>query len=347
MRDKQIYTAGILLVSMLVLSEFCGCVWAPTSPAQQQPPIQPPAQNVAVYKLDPISISPLPVMAGQPTNISMRIENTGNAAGVFMAELTINGTLVKSNAVTLGPGNSAGVEFEATFPTAGHYEIKIAPQTAVIDIMERKGTLRLKSDHGMVDGCDVLAGATGYPGNMIQMVEGNMIKFTAPPGGYEINSLEVFGYIRSSTHDFDSNPIYGPGSWVYGGDIAAIEPVNPYFTINIWDSRHNKLFARDYNKDLFTYIPQWVSLEVPGIKVNGDFYIELVTHNQPKLTGTGFGEWDDWRRYVVHSWYYQLCIGYEDSLDVVSSVSQNGNAVMDRYLTYNWLIRTGGYRLQN
>jgi hypothetical protein len=343
----HIYKVKILLASMLALCAFCGCVQAATPPIRQQPPVQPPAQNVALYKCDPIVISPLPVIAGQPVNIGMRIENTGNAAGVFMAELTINGTLVESRAVAIEPGNWARVEFRATLPTSGHYEIKIAPQTAVIDITERKETLQLKSDNGVLDGCDVLAGSTGDPGNMIQMVEGNMIRFAAPPGGYEINKIDVYGYIKSSTHDFDSNPIFGTGSWVYGGDIAAIEPVNPNFTIHIWDSRHNKLFSRDYNKDLFTYIPGWVSVEVPGIKVNGDFYIELVTHNQPKLSGTGFGEWDYWRRYIVHSWYYQLCIGYEYSMDVVSSVSQNGNAVMDRYLTYNWLIRTGGYRLQN
>jgi len=346
MGARHIYSVNILLISMLAFSALCGCVQAPTPATPQQPPAQPAVQNIAVYKCDPIVISPLPVMAGQPINISMRIENTGNAAGVFMAELTINGTLVESRAVTLEPGNWARVEFQATLPTAGHYEIGIAPQTALVDIAERKETLQLRSDNGVVDGCDVLAGSTGDPGNMIQMVEGNMIRFAAPPGGYEINKINVFGNIKSSTYDFDNNPIYGPGTWVYGEDIAAIEPVNPYFTINIWDSRHNKLFSQDYSKSLFSYIPQWVSVEVPGIKVNGDFYIELVTHNQPKLSGTGFSEWDYWHRYVVHTWYYQLCIGYEYSMDVVSSVSQNGNAVTDRYLTNNWLIRTDGYRLQ-
>jgi len=347
MGATRIYTVNILLASVLGLSALCGCVGIPAPPTQQQPPAQSPAQNVAVYTLDPIVISPLPVMAGQPANISMQIHNTGNAEGVFIAELTINGTLVESGAVTLEPGNSATVKFQATLPTAGHYEIKIATQTAIIDITERKETLQLKSDNGVVDGCDVLSGTTGDPANMIQMVEGNMIKFTSPPGGYEIDKVAIFAYIKSSTYDFDSNPIYGPGIWVYGGDIAAIEPVNPNFTINIWDSRHNKVFSRDYNKELFTYIPQWVSVDVPGIKVNGDFYIELVTHNQPKLSGTGSGEWDYWHRYVVHTWYYQMCTGYEYSLEVVSSVSQNGIAVMDRYLTYNWLIRTEGYQLQN
>ena len=335
------------IILLLVLFSFSGCIWAPSTPPQPQPPTQAPTQNVALYKFDPIVISPIPVMAGQPENISMRIENTGTAAGVYVAELTINGTLVESKAVTLEPGNWARVEFLSTFPTAGHYEIKIAPQIAVIDIQERKEALQLKLDNGLVDGCDVVAGTTGEPGNMNQTVEGNMIKFTAPPGGYEIDNIDIFGYIKSSTFDFDHSPIYGPGSWVYGSDIASIEPVNPSFTINIWDSRHNKLFSRDYSKEQFAYVPSWVSVEVPGVKVNGEFYIELVTHNQPKLAGSGFGGWDAWHRYVAHTWYYQLCIGYEYSLDVVSSISQNGIALTDRYITHNWLIRTEGYQLQN
>jgi len=347
MGERHIYKSALLLLILLALAAFAGCIQAPTAPPTQQTPSQPPVQNVAIYKLDPIIISPLPVMAGQPAKISLRIENTGNATGVFNAELTINGTLVESRAVPIEAGNWARVEFSSTFPTAGHYEIKITPQITAIDIAERKEPLRLRLDHAIIDGCDVLSGATGDPGNMIQMIEGNMIKYTAPPGGYEIDRIEILGYIKSSTHDFDINPQFGPGTWIYGQDIAAIEPVNPNFTINIWDSRHNKLFSRDYGKELFSYIPQWVSVEVPAVKVNGDFYIELITHNQPKLTGTGLGEWYYGGPFIVHSWYYQLCIGYENSLNVVSSVSQNGNVVLDRYLTYNWLIRTDGYLLQN
>ncbi|MDD5397894.1 MAG: hypothetical protein PHU70_02320, partial [Dehalococcoidia bacterium] len=65
------------------------------------------------------------------------------------------------------------------------------------------------------------------------------------------------------------------------------------------------------------------------------------------LAGSGPGGWYYGNPFVVHTWYYQLCIGYEYSLNVVSSVSQNGNVVSERYMTYNWLIRTDGYRLQN
>ena len=347
MGANHICKSALFLSALLAATVLTACIQAPAASPVQQTPSQPPIQNAAIYKFDPIAISPLSVAAGQPVTIGVRIENTGNAAGIYVAELTINGTLVETRPVPIESASWARAEFTTTFPTAGHYEIKIAPQVTALDIPERKEFMRLKLDNGAVDGCDVLAGSTGDPGNMIQMVEGNMIKFSAPPGGYEIDKIEILGYMKSSTHDFDINPLFGPGTWVYGPDIAAIEPVNPNFTLNIWDSRHNKLFSQDYGKNLFSYIPQWVSVKVPGIKVNGDFYIEIVTHNQPRLTGTGPGEWYYGGPYVVHTWYYQLCIGYEYSLNVVSSVSQNGNVVLDRYLTHNWLVRTDGYRLQN
>jgi hypothetical protein len=182
---------------------------------------------------------------------------------------------------------------------------------------------------------------------MIQMVEGNLLKLTAPVNGLEINNIDVFGYIKSSDHDFNTDSVIGgAGTWVYGPDIAAIEPFNPNFTINIYDSRKTRLFSGDFSKGLFDYYPRWVSVPLPGVPVSGDFYIELVTHNQPKLTGTGWGGYDYIRRYIVHSWYNQLCIGYENSLDVRSSVSQSGNVVDGRYLTYNWLMRAGGNQVQ-
>ncbi len=347
MVENNLFKRAVLLSVLLAAAVITACIPAPAAPPAQQSEQQPFTQNVAVYKCDPIVISPLAVSAGQPVTIGMRIENTGNAAGIFVAELTINGTLVETRPIPIESGSWATVEFSTIFPTAGHYEVKIAPQVTTFDIPERKEKMRLRLDNGGVDGCDVLAGSTGDPGNMIQMVEGNMIKFSAPPGGYEIDKIEILGFIRSSTHDFDTSHQFGPGTWVYGPDIAAIEPVNPNFTINIWDSLHNRLFSRDYGKNVFSYVPQWISVDVPGVKVNGDFYIELITHNQPRLTGTGPGNWYYGGPFVVHTWYYQLCVGYEYSLNVVSSVSQNGNVVPDRYLTYNWLIRTDGYRLQN
>jgi len=47
---------------------------------------------------------------------------------------------------------------------------------------------------------------------------------------------------------------------------------------------------------------------------------------------------------VVHIWYDQICIGYENSFDVRSYQSEGGTPVPDFYPTYNWLLRAEGYQ---
>lgn len=333
--------AGACLL-LITVSAMTGC--APRLQASQVPPK--PA-DLPFFTFDPIDVQPASLVAGQAFNVSMQVANTGPAAGNYNADLVINGDKVDNRSLYLNPGQTGVVTFQANLPVAGQYVAKIGPQSKAFVVGFNRVPVTIRIDSGNVDGCDALAGSTGQQGNMIQTVEGNMLQLTAPAGGLELNSIDAFGYIKSSDYDFNNDRIIGgTGTWVYGPDIATIEPVNPNFTINIYDGRKARLFSGDFGKDLFGYYPRWVSVPLPDVKVSGDFYIELVTHNQPKLTGTGWGGYDYWRRYVVHTWYHQLCICYESSLDVRSSVSQSGNVVPDRYLTYNWLMRAGGYQTQ-
>ena len=332
--------ALLLIVAMLALA---GCTQAPGFPAKPSLPADMPA-----FTFDPIAVEPGSPVASQAFNISMRVTNTGTAAGTYRADLIINGNSTDNRELHLDPGKSGSLAFQASVPIPGQYVVKIGPQSKEIVVGFNRVPVTIRVDTGNVDGFDALAGSTGQWGSMVQTVEGYLIKLTALPGGFEIGNIDVFGYIKSSDHDFNSNPVTGgSGTWVYGSDIAAIEPVNPNFTITIWDARKNRLFSGDFSKGLFDYYPRWVSIPVPGVHVSGDFYVELVTHNQPKLNGMGWGGWDHAYRYVVHSWYYQLCLGYENSLDVRSWVSQNGGVVPDRFLTYNWLMRARGYQLQS
>lgn len=325
-----------------VMTVVAGCTQAPRLPAK--PPL---TADMPVFTFDPIQVQPGSPVAGRPFNVSMQVTNTGRAAGTYRADLIINNNNTDNRALYLDPGKADSVTFQANLPIPGQYVIKIGPQSKEIVVAFNRVPVTIKIDSGNVDGFDPLAGSTGQPGNMIQMVEGNLIKLTAPAEGIEINNIDVFGYIRSSDHDFNSDMVTGgAGTWVYGSDIAAAEPVNQSFTITIWDARNIKLFSGDFSKGLFDYYPRWVRIELPGVHVSGDFFIELVTHNQPKLTGIGWGGYDYTYRYVVHSWYYQLCIGYENSLDVRSWVSQYGGVVPDRFLTYNWLIRAAGFQQQ-
>jgi len=246
-----------------------------------------------VFTFDPIDVQPASPVAGEAFNVSMQVSNTGPAAGNYNADLVINGNNVDNRSLYLDPGKSGAVTFQTNLPVPGQYVVKIGPQSKDFIVAFNRVPVTIRIDSGNVDGCDALAGSTGQPSNMIQMVEGNLLQLTAPAGGLGLNNIDVFGYIKSSDHDYNTDSVIGgTGTWVYGADIATIEPVNPSFTINIYDGRKARLFSGDFGKDLFGYYPRWVSVPLPDVQVSGDFYIELVTHNQPKLTGTGWGDYD-------------------------------------------------------
>lgn len=300
--------------------------------------------DTAIFSFSAIEVSPLPVTTGQTITISLNVENTGTAADTYKADLYINGTLLSSQAVAVSPGNKGLASFQTTPATAGKYELKIGPQTRTIDVAEKRIQATLKASGDMVDGFDPLIGSTSDPTQVHGNVEGYLIQLTAPAEGFVINSLRVLGYIKSSTYDYDNDPIYGPGIWVYGQDIALAEPIRSDFTVNIYDIKRTKLYTGNFNKDRFTNTPGWVVLDIPSVRVAGDFLIEINAYNPPRLNAKGWGDWDLWHRYVLHTWYYQLCLGYENSVNVQSWVSQDGSILPDVYLTYNWLIQAGGYK---
>jgi hypothetical protein len=320
-----------------------GCYHIPVGQPVPLEPEKPAAPITAVFSFNPIDISPVPVTAGQPFTINMIIENTGAAAGTYKADLMINGSLISSQSVAINPGTKGNASFQATIATAGKYEIKIGSRSRNIDVVQQRIQTTLKAGGDSVDGFDPLVGSTSKPTEVHNTVEGYLIKLTAPAEGFVINSIKVMGYIKSSTHDFDSDPVFGPGIWVYGADIGMEEPIRTDFTVNIYDAKRNRLYSGNFEKNLFTYAPGWVVLNIPPVNVKGDFLLEINTYNPPRLNAVGWGDWDPWHRYVVHTWYYQICVGYENSVDVQSSVSQDGSIVPDRYLTYNWLIQAAGY----
>jgi len=337
-------TIAALVIVILAGLALPGCYHIPIGPPTPVEPAKPTGPASAAFSFGSIDVSPLPIATSQSFNIYMEIENTGKAAGAYKADLLINGALNSSQVVILGPGEKRQASFQTSLASAGKYELKIGPQSRSIEIGQPRVPATIKISGDRVDGFDPIVGSTAYATEVHDTVEGHTIRLTAPAEGFIIDSIRVLGYLKSSTHDFNTDPIFGPGIWVYGPDIAAAEPISTQFTVNIYDAKRNRLYSGNFNKDLFSYAPGWVVVNITPTRVAGDFLVEIKTYNPPKLAATGWGNWDPWRRYVVHTWYYQICIGYENSTEVQSFVSQDGSPVPERYLTYNWLIQAAGYR---
>ncbi|MGA9048841.1 MAG: hypothetical protein WB588_07605 [Dehalococcoidia bacterium] len=343
MGGKKRFSALLALAFTVVALVYMGCVAAAPSDQSQQAP--PPAP-VPLFTYDTLSITPLPVVAGQPFTITMPIGNTGTVAGIYNADLYINGSKIDTQSVPVSPGTSGKAVFKTSIADPGLATIKIGPQTLQVSVMANRVPITLKLDTGEVDGCDVLAGSTSDAGNAIQSPDAYMIKLTAPAGGATVNALEVFGSIKSSTYDYNNSNIWGPGTWSYGWDIASYEPVNPQFTVNIYDVHKTRLYTGSFSRGMFGYVPGWITVTIPDTNVNGDFYVEVFPYNLPELNTQGFGFRDTWGRYIVNDWYDQICVGYERVIDVQSWVSYKGGVMPERYLNYNWLIRADGYQAQ-
>ena len=260
MGGKKRHPAFIALALIGLALIYMGCAGASPSDLQQQAP---PVAPMPLFTFDPISVTPLPVVVGQPFTITMPIGNTGTVTGIYSADLYINGSKVDNQSVSVAPGGSGKAVFQTTAHDPGLATIKIGPQTIQVSVMENRVPITLKLDTGQVDGCDTLVGSTSDAANVIQSPDAYMIKLTAPEGGAVVNALEVFGSIKSSTYDYNNSNIWGPGTWVYGWDIASFEPVNPQFTVTIYDAHKTRLYTGSFPRGLFTYTPGWVTITIP------------------------------------------------------------------------------------
>jgi len=324
-----------------------GCITVSVPPGQTQEQSKPAVTESAIFTFAPIQVSPQSLVAGKPITVTMKITNSGTAAGTYKADLYIDGVIITSQNIAINPGISADATFQTALQTAGHHIIGIGQQTLDVTASENWLPVTIKIDNGQMDGCSPVAEGTSLVSQMAVQNNGNMIKLAAPQGGFTISGVNIAGYIKDSTYDFNHDPVIGGSTWVYGADIAVTEPVRQDFTVNIYGDRRNKLYSGSFQKSLFSNIPSAVTVPMPNINVSGDFYIEVLTLNLPKLSTVGGWDHDYWNRYVVHTWYHQLCIGYENSNDPQSWISDGGTAVPGFYPTYNWMIRAEGYQSRN
>lgn len=328
------------MVMALVLTVVLNGCFTVNTPDARAPEVPAAPQFIAgALKVDPPQVT-----AGKAFTVSMQVTNSGNSAGTYRANLYIDGALTASEDVSIATGATAEVKFSSVLPSPGHHIVGIGSQTLDVTAADSRSKVTVKLDNGVMDGCNPVAEDTSLAVHMVVQNNGGMIKLTAPQGGFTITGIDVAGYIKDSTFYFNNDPVIGKAIWVYGADIAMAEPVRPDFTVSIYDNRRNRLFSGTYKKDLFTTAPAFVSLPVTDTYVNGDFYIEIMPLNLPRLRTVGGWDRDFYQRYVVHEWYYQLCIGFENSNDPQSWISEGGTAIPGYYLSYNWMIRAQGYQ---
>jgi len=233
-----------LLPSLLLLLTITAC-----SPAAT------PTQSVtsptpAKFEVGPVAIEPAVVMLGDPVSASTTIQNTGETAGTYTATLLVNGQKSTTQAVSLNPGGSQTVTFQLYETTASNYNLSIGTSSTILTVYNWVPAA-IQYDHS--DGVS--------QGIYVSDDNGHIVRFTPPNKAYTVQKIRILGGVKPlNTYELDSKSI----------------------TIRIWDKdANNLLWSRDFPWRSFIGLPIWRVIDVPNVRVNDDFNVELVTHSVP------------------------------------------------------------------
>jgi len=99
-----------------------------------------PAYTSADISVDGASLSETEIQAGNSVDVDVTLKNTGSAEGTYSVPLTVDGSTVDTQEVTIPGGEKASITFTRTFEEAGEYEIAADGTVA--------GTLTVTDDSG-------------------------------------------------------------------------------------------------------------------------------------------------------------------------------------------------------
>ncbi len=218
------------------------------TPAPAETPTPEPSPKPAAFKVASLDIKPPEVMAGETVNISVVVENTGGTEGTYVVVLTVDGVNAEMKEVAITPGSSKLVDFSISRDIPGTYEIDIEGLSSTLNVKEKLivKEIEIKYDDGSAE--NRMFFGEGY---------GHLISFSPPAAPFTVKNIKIYG------------AIFGSG-W---------EDKN--FEVEIWNKDCEVLYSAAHPVRLF-YVPpkgsKWLEVEVPDIKVAGEFYVHIYTY---------------------------------------------------------------------
>jgi hypothetical protein len=244
MRKRKWYKVLPPFLALTFISFVTSCSQLPVTIEEQHA-----SQKPTEFEVGPITFEPPVVMVGDSITITASVKNISDVPGTYTAALSVNGQQVDGKAIPLDPGSSREVSFQLSKSTAGSYELAIGNSSTVLTVNSWSPyTIQYDASEGALTGIYV-SGDNGH-----------IVRFTPPNNAFRIQKIRVAATVRIlNTSDFDKN----------------------YVTVRIWDKDgNNQLWSQDFPWRLFQ---GWVEIEVPDVRVNDDFYVELVTHSIPSV----------------------------------------------------------------
>jgi hypothetical protein len=239
MSNKKVLAAGLLLLVMTIAAPLA-CTSAPSTQ----------------FEITSLDINPAEVTVGETANISARVTNTGRVGGVYYATLSVDGEKIATKDIGLDPGSTQAVTFALSKDRAGSYEIVIGKSRATLSVTSKRVAkpVELGYDDGVArDYLSLVKPATGYS-----------VSFVSPPEPFTISQVRLLGLVYGS-----------PGFHIADSDLQ------------IWDKDYKVLYTAPFPGDEFPLVTRlgdntgataaWVDIEIPNIKVEGNFYVHIYT----------------------------------------------------------------------
>jgi hypothetical protein len=311
--------AGLILLLLPISAMACG----PQSQGNgaESPgevvPTKPIPKAYADFEVGPLTVMRDGVSIGEVATVSTIVLNTGDVEGIYRAALTVDGKEVDQKDVSVGAKETAVITFQVAEAATGSYKLAIGESTATLNVYE--WPYKIQYDLGDLENLLSIAGDLGH-----------VVRFTPPATPFIVQKIEL--YVKTRVAE--------KSDW---GDR--------YFTVRIWNSDKSKQLWSENIKWYAFYSEAatfWKEIDVPNVSVNGDFWVEIVTHSD-KLDEE------------ITAWYLgsevlssAIFLGYDTPNPYItdiamraetrSGVSYQGNLieVPVKYQGIDWLIRVEG-----
>jgi hypothetical protein len=280
----------------------------------------------AKFEVTELIISPDVVMPNDEVTVTATVDNTGGTEDAYTTILTMDGQEVERKDVLIGSGATKTAVFELTSPeTDGDYTLSVGEANAKLQVFSWVART-IQYDNLTISGGLPPTATTfwtswgGY---------GYLSHFEIPGISFRIKSINICGYIA-------------------GWDVGGLEERS--FTLRIWDNKlSQELYSADYPYNLFpvrtrTRLLDWVKVEIPDLRVNNDFYVEVVTNAEPIPGGDEVkcGLYVCLHSSVIHELGGEIRVTEGNADLILNGVVQPWNTRMGNKETAAWTVRVEG-----
>lgn len=246
---------GAVVVIAIVFGVFSLPVWTVTEEAAEEPPVaepppaEEPVKKPAEFEVGSLTFTPSTIMVDDSATVSVTVRNIGGTSGTHTATLIIDGTEVDSESVVLEAGGNYKVSFEMPTTTAGEYKVAVGQSSGVVTVYDcRPYTIQYAKEPSNSRYIMFVSGE-----------EGHAVHFTPPGKAFEIQRIGVkcAVWVRNDTQ-LDERQ----------------------FTVRIWNrAKTQRLWSQDFPWRVLKGQLGWREIDVPDVRVDDDFFVEIVTHS--------------------------------------------------------------------